>query len=396
MPVINDRRHFIKTVGLAGIPALMPLEGLLAKVAMPDVTDKIGDKPYMVNFAMDGFFFSPSGYIEKLRAINSSHVIGEDMYFEGGSTAELEKEFARLTGKEKAIYLPTGTMANQLAIKLLNGEGSKILVPENAHIFRDEADAAQRVHHKRLVPYGGENRVAVLDDLKKAEAHTLEGEVFQSGLHTVVVECPVRRVHGEVVPFDELGRMADYCKAQGYKMHLDGARLHLASAYTGVPVSRYAELFDTVYISLYKYLNAGGGAVLCGKASLIDKVRDEMKVLGGVMWQSWYNTAMALHYLEGFDERWHALIAKGDDLIRRLNRFDGLEISSVPNGTNVYLLKTGDREKAEALVTNLVLKHQIYLRSPDDDGKIAFFLNESIADIDNEVLEHAFQSAWKS
>lgn len=396
MPVFNDRRSFIKTIGLAGIPMVLPLQGVLAHNSTPDQENLLGDKPYLVNFAMDGFFFSPQGYIEKLREIDDQKPIEEDVYLEGGGTSELEEKFARITGKEKAVYLPTGTMANQVAVKLLSGKYAKVLVPENAHIYRDEADAAQRIHQKRLVPYGTDGMVAGLDALKHAEKHTLEGEVFQSGLNTVVVECPVRRVDGRVVPFDELQRLAAYCREQGYKMHLDGARLHLASVYTGIPVADYAALFDSVYISLYKYLNAGGGAVLCGEATLIDQVKSEMKVLGGTMWQSWYNTVVAGYYLEGFEERWKLLLVKTEDLIRRINGIEGLKISAVENGTNVYRLETGDKKRADSMVSRLVSDHQIYLRSPDARGDIWFCVNESTADISNTLLEDVFREAWGS
>jgi len=89
--------------------------------------------------------FSPRDYLDKLNEIDSINSIEIDYYYKGGVTRELEDEFARITGKEKAIYLPTGTMANQLALKLLNGSNTKAIVPENSHVFRDEADASQAV-----------------------------------------------------------------------------------------------------------------------------------------------------------------------------------------------------------------------------------------------------------
>ncbi len=396
MKATPARRDFLKKMGLTGLPFLIPSMPLWAAPEVPYQQAQIGDKDYMVNFALDGKFYSPQGYLRKLQEINTGLEIGEDMYYEGGATAKLEALFARITGKEKAVYLPTGTMANQIAASLLSDDTAKILVPENSHMFRDEADAAQRIHHKRLVPYGGADRVATLEDLKIAEAHTLEGEVFQSGLKTVVVEHPVRRAHGRVVPFEELKKISDYCREKGYKMHLDGARLHLASVYTGIPVGDYAALFDTVYISLYKYLNAGGGAILCGEAALMEKVKHQMKVLGGTMWQSWYNTAMALHYVEGIVERWQQLVKKGARLVEELNTIEGLRITALDGGTNMYQLETGSREMGDRLVANLINNDQLYLQSPDENGRIWLYMNESTLEIPNEELLKAFKRAWIS
>ena len=395
MKPARSRRKFIQQLGLSGIPFFLPASQILGAnpAGFSDLPEEEGT---FHNFVMDGKFYSPRGYIKRLQEIDRQREITEDMYFQGGVTGELEQKFADLTGKEKALYLPTGTMANQVAISLLSGGNAKVLVPENSHIFRDEADAAQRIHHKRLVPYGQSDHLALLEDLKKAETHTLEGEVFQSGLNTVVVENPVRRVNGRVVPFEALEGITNYCREKEYKLHLDGARLHLASVYTGISVSDYASLFDTVYISLYKYLNAGGGAVLCGDAEMIGKAKEYMKVLGGTMWQSWYNTAMALEYLDGFEERWSEVLAKGRDLLERLNRINGIRLSALDGGTNVYLLETGSKERGDNLVKNLVVNNQIYLREPDADGRIWFYLNESTSAIPNEVLEEAFEKALNS
>jgi threonine aldolase len=258
-----------------------------------------------VNFIYDGLALSPNEYLNKLQEINKSNPIEPDFYGEGGATKLLEEEFAKLTGKEKAIYLPTGTMANQLAIKLLNENNTKVIVPENAHIYRDEADAAQSVHNKRLIPAGQGKAYFDLADLKSTIEYTNNNEVFNSGLGTVVIENPVRRADGAFVPIETIKEISKYCKENNYKIHLDGARIHLASAFNNISLSEYASYFDTVYISLYKYLNATGGAILCGDAKIIDKISHQIKILVGTVFQSWNITSIALHYLNGISERWN-------------------------------------------------------------------------------------------
>jgi threonine aldolase len=274
----TSRRDFFRSGTMAAIPLMIPVAGFGASngtsigVSLGAVSQSEnqganteGGKP-LVNFAFDGPWFSPRDYLEKLIEIDRTEPIHPDIYSSGGVTRKLEEEFARITGKEKAIYLPTGTMANQVAMKLLNGNHTKVVVPENSHIFRDEADAAQSVHKLRLIPLGKDKAYFKLDELKDTISYLEEGEVFKSGLGTVVIENPVRRADGAIVPMETIKAITSYCKQEGYKLHLDGARIHIASAYSGVPVSEYASHFDTVYISLYKYLNAAGGGILCGDA----------------------------------------------------------------------------------------------------------------------------------
>ena len=134
----STRRSFLKATSLStfAIPAFaLGHESFRVK--------QESESPSQLNFISDGLFFSPERYIAKLQQIHDSQSITRDFYHNGGVTKALEQKFAQITGKEKAIFLPSGTMANQLAIKLLNGEDTKAIVPENSHIFRDEADAAQ-------------------------------------------------------------------------------------------------------------------------------------------------------------------------------------------------------------------------------------------------------------
>jgi len=401
----TSRRDFFKSGALAAIPFVVPAAAYGSYAASESgkpvdekpadgipVDEKPADGKKHVNFIYDGPMFSPRDYLEILNEIDRSDPIQTDYYFNGGVTRALEEEFARITGKEKAIYLPTGTMANQLAMKLLNGSNTKVIVPENSHIFRDEADAAQSVHNLRLVPLGKDRPFFRLEDLEKEIAYIEKNEVFKSGLGTVVVENPVRRADGTVIPLETIKEISAYCRGKGYKLHLDGARIHIASAYSKVSVKEYASYFDTVYVSLYKYLNAGSGAMLCGDAGFIDQVPHQIKILGGTMLRSWSNTAMALHYLHGVDERWEQIAETGTRLMAELNKLDGLAISPVENGSNVYDLKVAGVIDLEKLTVFLYREHLISLRLPETGRTVKFKVNETLLDRDMKELV----LAWKA
>ncbi|MEW7293107.1 threonine aldolase family protein [Aquimarina sp. 2304DJ70-9] len=383
-----NRRDFLKKFGFSTVPFLLPTLGVNA---MPFLEVQPEKSTTSVNFIYDGLAFSPEEYIEKLNEINKQKPIEPDFYGNGGETKLLELEFAKITGKEKAIYLPTGTMANQLAIKLLNGNNTKVIVPENSHVYRDEADAAQSVHNKRLIPIGKTKSYFELNDLEEAINYANKNEVFKSGLGTVVIENPVRRADGTAVPIETIKEVSKYCKENGYKMHLDGARIHLASAYTDVSLLEYASYFDTVYISLYKYLNATGGAILCGKAKLIDQISHQIKIYGGTVFQNWNNTSMASHYLKGIEARWKKVIQSANHLISELNNIDGVTIKPLKNGTNIYNLKVTKGIDLKELAIFLYNEYSIWLGRANEKGIVKFTVNESI--LTRDITE--IVGAWK-
>lgn len=393
---MNDttRRNFLRTMGLAPLPLVLPQSLWAGTDGLP--REKNANTLPLVNFVSDGIFFGIDDYVEKLRSITAATPFEADFYGQGGVTELLEKKMAEITGKPKAIYLPTGTMANQLAIHLLSGENTKVSVPENSHIYRDEADAAQAVHNKRLVPAGQGKPYFTQKDLEESMAYHDAGEVFHSGWGAIAVECPVRRADGTAVALDVLKEIAAFGRSKGRKLHLDGARLHIASAYTGVSIAEYAALFDTVYISLYKYLNAAGGAILCGEADLIDKLRHYVKIYGGTVYQTWPNTLMAFHYLNGVDERWKQVRQTAQRLVEGLNGIKGIQMGPVADGTNIYNMKLDASLSLKKLANTLNTEHNMWLGRADATGTVKWTVNESILLREPEEIVAAWKAAVAS
>jgi len=392
----TSRRDFFKIGALSTVPLLVPAVAYGASPSSDAQKDKTATGKPAVNFSYDGPMFSPQDYLEKLNEIDQASPIKIDYYSSGGVTQELEEEFARITGKEKAIYLPTGTMANQLAIKLLNGNNTKVIVPDNSHVYRDEADAAQSVHNLRLIPLGKDKAYFKLSDVKDAIRYLDENEVFKSGLGTLMIENPIRRADGTIIPLETIVEITNYCREQGYKLHLDGARLHIASAYSKVSVAEYSSHFDTVYVSLYKYLNAGSGAMLCGDAAFIDQIPHQIKILGGTMLRNWSNTAMALHYLNGIEERWQEVVRTGTHIISELNKLDGVSITSIKNGSNVFDLKLADDINLKELSDFLYTEHRISIGPAIAQGLMRFKVNETLLSRDSEEIIQAWKAGIHS
>lgn len=397
-----NRRNFIKISGLSVLPVITGIPLTLAAQKSVKAGKTIAPLPVdekdRVWFVFDGPMYKPTQYIEKLQEIDRSKKIIRDFYGEGGSLDELTKKMADISGKEAAIYIPSGTMANQLAIHLLSGNNTKVFVQETSHVYRDEADAAQSLFNKRLIPLAKGEAYFTAADLKNAVEYYDDGEVFKSGSGGVVsIENPVRRNDGAYIPFEELKAISEYSKKAGYKLHLDGARIYMVTATTGRSVAEYASLFDTVYISLYKYLGAAGGAVLCGDKDLIDKMQHQIKIHGGTVFSSWGNAAMALYHLEGIDERMQKARNKASELFKSLNAINKIKISpAVKNGTNIYNLKFSKPLDGKKVAFTLREMYNIIIENPNSEGIVKLTVNDSILLQENDRLVDSFKDAVRS
>jgi threonine aldolase len=385
------RRNFLKLSGLTVLPTLLPGAAANAftqssKIAAPVAADNT------VDFAGDGIIYRPTEYIAKLQEINAATPIEMDSYGGGGTIAKLCEKFADLTGKHACIYMPSGTMANQLAISVLSGENTKIFVQETSHVYRDEGESAQSVFSKRLMPLAPNEPHFTLEQLQEGVKYANESEVFKSGIGAVSIESPVRRSDGKFVPFDEIKKISAWCREKGYKLHMDGARVFLAMAFNGVTLKEYAEQFDTIYISLYKYLGAAGGAVLCGDKEVIGKMDHLIKIHGGTQFTSWGNAAMALHTLDGIEDRLKRSAEKAKELFAGLNKLPGIKISALPNGSNIFDLQVSGIDPK--LFNKALADKNIRIRADKGTSKIR--VNETILRQGNAALLAAFTEAAKA
>ncbi|MEM6298618.1 MAG: aminotransferase class I/II-fold pyridoxal phosphate-dependent enzyme [Bacteroidota bacterium] len=379
------RRSFISRGGLLSLPLLTGLSPLSLANPTTKPSEDLG-----INLILEGHFLNPKQYIQKLSEIEAKSGINGDFYSTGGVVTELEDKFKTITGKEAAIYMPSGTMANELALRILCGNKTKAIVHADSHIYRDEGDSAQAIHSKRLVPIESKKHSFTLADFKAKLQELENGESFYDGVGALSIESPVRRHHGKLFAYDQMKAITDYARQKGIEPHLDGARIHIAAAYSGISVKQYSELFDTVYISLYKYLGAAGGAILCGDEAIISQMQHWMKILGGTVFRSWTHAAVANHFLDGLEGRLKETVEQSNELISQLKQLDELQINTVENGTNILFMESKkiDMEKFAEEVNDT---YGIWMNYPDD-GIIQVHLNESIRLKTNQQLLEAFKS----
>ena len=369
-----NRRNFLKASGLTLLPAVLPVIPVLA--SDPGKEDTPATEP-IVKFFGDGELYDGMSYFEQLQLANTKSPVRVDRYGSGGAVEELEKKFQAITGKEKAVYMPSGTMANQFAIAVLSDENTKVFVQDTSHVYRDEADAAQSVFNKRLMPLAKNQTYFTTDELKKAIENLDNEEVFKSGIGCVSIENPVRRNDGRMIPIEEIKKISEYCRSKNIKLHLDGARLYMASAWSGVSIKEYSDYFDTVYISLYKYLGASGGAILCGEKSVIDKMPHLIKIHGGNMFGNWLNAAMASYKLDTIEEKLKEAIKRSKEIFGALNQIPGMKISALDGGTNIYSMKFPPALNGQKFAET-INGYFIRLPRPAENGEAKISVNETL------------------
>lgn len=282
----------------------------------------------------DGIPHTPTEYARLLQQLGD---VGVDNYSVGGIVETLERRMAEELGKEFAVWLPTGTLANQLALRLLAGQKKRALVQAESHLYRDCGDCAQTLSGLHLVGLAPGRATFTLSEAQEAAADATQGRVA-TPIGALQIESPVRRQFGARFDFEEMRKISQWARREGIGLHLDGARLYLECAYTGRSVKEYAALFDTVYVSMYKYFNAASGAILAGPRSLLENLFHTRRMFGGSVAHAWPYAAISLHYLPGFPDRIRRAVERSEQCIALLQKDERLKIERIPAGTNIFRL----------------------------------------------------------
>jgi threonine aldolase len=217
--------------------------------------------------------------------------VGDDVFGDDPTVLELERETAALLGKEAAVYTPSGTMANQLAIRSHTEPGDEVLVEANAHIYYYEGGGPAALSGVTCRCLEGERGIFTA---AQVEAALRPADQHFPRTRVVCVENTHNRGGGKVWSIEQVKEVSAMARRHQLQLHLDGARLWNASAASGVPEREYAACFDTVSVCFSKGLGAPVGSALAGPKALIDRARRFRKMFGGGMRQAGVIAAGAL------------------------------------------------------------------------------------------------------
>lgn len=260
--------------------------------------------------------------------------VGDDVFGDDPTVRILEERAAELFGKEAALFVPSGTMGNQISLKVLGNPGEELLLDENSHIFNYEVGAPAALSGLLVHPLKGERGHLTS---RQIETHVREADLHTPLTRIVALENTHNRAGGTIASLDEFKRVKQLAVTRQLKMHLDGARLWNASVATGIPLSDWAAPFDTVMSCFSKGLGCPVGSIVVGNRETVLKARRVRKLFGGGMRQVGILAAAGLFALEHNISRLAEDHANARHLALGLAELRGLQVDLDSVQTNIVI-----------------------------------------------------------
>ncbi len=318
-----------------------------------------------------------------MRAVMAEAEVGDDVFGDDPTINRLQEKVAELLGKEAALYVPSGSMANQASIRAHTQPGDEIIAHADSHIYHYEAGAPAALSGCSLRLLPGDRGLYHADDVRAA-IRLPDSHFAQSRL--IVVENTHNRGGGSVWPIDRIAAIRTVADEFKLRMHLDGARLMNACAATGIAPAEYAKHFDTVSMCFSKGLGAPVGSAVAGSKEIIGRVHRYRKMFGGAMRQGGIIAAGALYALQHNVERLTDDHDNAKRLASAISDMPGVSIDVDTVETNIlYFDVDPARGSAKELCTVLHEKDVWVLPVAPQRVRAVTHLDVSSEDIDRAI-----------
>ncbi|XAR53581.1 L-threonine aldolase [Bertholletia excelsa] len=331
---------------------------------------------------------------EAMRAAMANAEVEDDVLDHDPTAFCLEKEMARITGKEAALFVPSGTMGNLISV-LVHCEvrGSEVILGDNSHIHIYENGGISTIGgvHPRTVK---NNKDGTMDiDLIKAAIRDPRMEICYPTTRLICLENTHANSGGKCLPVEYIDEVGQLAKKHGLKLHIDGARIFNASVALGVPVKRLVQAADSVSVCLSKGLGAPVGTVIVGSKQFIARARTVRKTLGGGMRQVGVLCAAALVAVRENVAKLENDHKKAKHLAGGLNKIEGLKVDVESVETNIIYIDIleGANITAQKLCKNLE-EHGI-LMIPESSLRIRVVIHYQISENDVQYTLSCIQQA---
>lgn len=285
---------------------------------------------------------------EMLEAMFGAEV-GDDIFDEDPTVIKLQQKVAKILNKEAAIYTPSGTMANQMAIKLHTQPGDEVICDITSHIYNFEGGGISFNSGASVkLIYGDNGRIKasqVLESINPKNIHAANSSL-------VSLENTSNKGGGSCYDIADIKEIATVCKENNLKLHLDGARLFNAVVKKGYSASEIGNLFDSVSVCLSKGLGAPIGSVLAGTNEFITRAKRYRKLFGGAMRQAGYIAAAGIYALDNHISRLKEDHENAQELVKILQKQSYVE-EILPTETNIVIFKLNKSIKDEDFMNRL-------------------------------------------
>lgn len=252
-----------------------------------------------------------------------------DQYGQGKTIRQFEEKMAQVLGKESAVFFPSGTMAQQIALRIWCDETGKNMVAYHplCHLEIHEQDGLKELHHIEPILVGDENRLMTLEEIQALP-----------DIACLLLELPQREIGGELPTFEELVAIHEHCREKGIYLHLDGARLFESLPYYEKEASEICALFDSVYVSFYKGIGGIAGAILAGPKLFCDTSKVWKRRYGGDLISLYPYILSSDYYYELRKDKMAEYRDEAVRLAARFNELDGVWTTPRIPVTNMFHL----------------------------------------------------------
>ncbi|MBC1521516.1 low specificity L-threonine aldolase [Listeria aquatica] len=315
--------------------------------------------------------------------------LASDMYGSGEVIEKFEQKMARILGKEAAVFFPSGTMAQQIALRIWSDQRNSLPAAYHplAHLEIHEQDGLKKIHGMEPVLLGEANRLMRFSDVEK----------LGNSVSSILIELPQRELGGELPDFAELEAISDYSKQNGIFLHLDGARLFEVLPYYGKTSDQVCALFDSVYVSFYKGIGGVAGAVLAGTAAFTEEAKIWKRRYGGDLISLYPYILAADYYLEKRLPKMAGYFEASKALAKQFNALQDVKTRpEVPVSNMFHVHVSRETEEMQAIFTAVQEKTDVGIVANLRDGTSAgscqfeLSLGDAIQDISREKLEEVF------
>jgi threonine aldolase len=287
--------------------------------------------------------------------------VGDDVYGEDPTVNRLQDMLAALLGKTAAIFVPSGTMANQLSIRAQTQPGQEVIVESTAHIVRYEQGAAAALSGVQLHWVRGERGLLTAEQIEAAirpnDPHTIPTAL-------ICLENTHNSGGGSIYPIATIEAIRSVAQRHGVPMHLDGARLFNAVVASGVSAADYAQHFDTVSVCLSKGLGAPVGSLIAtNNLTLLGKLRRFRRMYGGAMRQAGILAAAGIYALEHNIARLKEDHERADRLAQILHDIPSVSLNPVHVETNIIVFDVKDNGRSPAEIMAALKQHGVLLNA---------------------------------
>jgi threonine aldolase len=311
-----------------------------------------------------------------------------DLYGKGKIIEEFQIKLANYLGKESAVFFPSGTMAQQIALRIWCDEKGikKVAYHPLSHLEIHEEDGLKELHHIEPILLADKDRVIDLEDVMG----------LKEDIACLLLELPQREIGGQLPDYQTLEAISAHCKEKGIQLHLDGARLFEILPYYEKSAAEICELFDSVYVSFYKGIGGIAGAILVGNTSFTEKSKVWKRRHGGDLISLYPYILSSDYYFEQRVDKMNQYYIEAKELAGYYNQCHGIStLPSVPVSNMFHVHIHAPKEEVETVLTEIYLQTGIgftsYLREgTNGTTNYEVSIGEMYGQIPTEQLRKAF------